>query len=666
MPDAGFFGALLGGFNQASAANRQVARDDEDRQSERESKILGSLIQSDDPEISAAALSAMAEIAGGAKRPKGGYLQRIVGGGDTAVHPAVAHVLNLLHTPGPLDVSLGRAQARGGVTPVSPRPSGGAEGPSGAPPAVTPPAPGAPPQQGSAAVPAGPMTAGGPPSVSALGSPGGPPRAQPAGLAPAADSGGPSEPTRTAAPPPMDNTPPQAATAVRATSAPAITQPGMGGVTMGGPPQITPGGPVQGQMDPTFARTVFLPPEEQQRRANLRHAEGIELDLNSKVNASLKLWDTQHPSASPEDRQTAHDQILEKELGTAPKWTGIAGTVTRDRLPPGTVDVTGAPILPGSGPATDRFVLQQAGSRIRAVPTTASASSTNTLNSDAQLSRELFGKDLTGLDPTQMAALAKERDRRAVNLAGQKATVQDTAQTKALSDRWQPVSMMDSTGLIHGGEQNGVGALRQAGTNQPAPSDWIKVPSSSALPHNIGASGKSVIQGINVMQVVNQRLMKLIEDAGLQDDNSPLNVRWDNFLYGLGVDPGDLNGMPFAEYAQLGGTSEAYGLNGLIRGRPNQSLQEIYQRHLVGANNTPALVYKKLQELENTIIPTVKSSVLDAEQTRLAPNTQGGTRPGAAAKQAQPEIVEQGGVKYEITRDAAGNIVSSKRVGTVR
>lgn len=94
-----FLTGLLSGFNESASEGRKVAREQEDAQLKREMTMLSDLTGSSDPEVAAASVSALAELAAGVPRPKGGYLQRIIGGGATAIHPTVQHVLNLMKTP---------------------------------------------------------------------------------------------------------------------------------------------------------------------------------------------------------------------------------------------------------------------------------------------------------------------------------------------------------------------------------------------------------------------------------------------------------------------------------------------------------------------------------------------------------------------------------------
>lgn len=367
---------LLGGFNTAidQAHARSDAKVKDQRETER--AILTHLTTLDDrPDIQDRAISALAEWSAGAPPPKGGFLNRLVTGGDTAMHPAVRSVLDLLHTPGEPDVMAGRAGratpatgasptaspsgAAGGVSPVGPTPGsrGGMPvggGPVGAPPPAVTPGP-AVPIPGSAAQPARAATGpgGGPQSPAAGGSPTGAP---PQVVAPPAGMAGVSflPPDKTAAPPPVVNTPPQAGRPAAATAAPAQPSPAGpppsvasgAGVAAGAAAAPGPAGaplPVAGQpAGPDFSALLHFRPEDRQRLANQVHTDGLILEKGAEHDLQMRLWDTANPGASPEARQAHENQLL----GSTPKWTNIPGTVPAAALPVDAADFNGQFIPP--------------------------------------------------------------------------------------------------------------------------------------------------------------------------------------------------------------------------------------------------------------------------------------------------------------------------------
>lgn len=92
----GVLTGLLHGFNQRAAASREESRLAQEQQDSREIAILQHLSTADNPEISAAALTGLLDIAAGTKAPKGGFLGRLMGPREATTHPAVANLLGMI------------------------------------------------------------------------------------------------------------------------------------------------------------------------------------------------------------------------------------------------------------------------------------------------------------------------------------------------------------------------------------------------------------------------------------------------------------------------------------------------------------------------------------------------------------------------------------------
>lgn len=145
-----FLGGLARGFGDAAGENRRTASQESEARAAREQKALEWLSQADDPEIAHAAVSGLLDMATGQR--KVGGLDKFLGRRDQGVHPAVAHVLQLMQSPAmspgvPVRQGIGSLSAAMPPTPAGQAGGGPASpaqlgSPSGDAAAGPPPAPG--------------------------------------------------------------------------------------------------------------------------------------------------------------------------------------------------------------------------------------------------------------------------------------------------------------------------------------------------------------------------------------------------------------------------------------------------------------------------------------------------------------------------------------------
>lgn len=91
-----FLSGLLRGFGTTAAAEREAARKRQESQDDREYKILNYLATVDDPGVQGAAITGLLDLAAGTKRPKGGFLARLMGPAEVTTHPAVGNLLQMI------------------------------------------------------------------------------------------------------------------------------------------------------------------------------------------------------------------------------------------------------------------------------------------------------------------------------------------------------------------------------------------------------------------------------------------------------------------------------------------------------------------------------------------------------------------------------------------
>ena len=224
-------------------------------------------------------------------------------------------------------------------------------------------------------------------------------------------------------------------------------------------------------------------------------------------------------------------------------------------------------------------------------------------------------------------------------------------------------------------------------TPPPAPASASVIPEhlqdTSRRPRAYSMQGKQTLQAIGTTEPLLTKLVAAIKAAGLEQDNSIIGEQFNKVLYNVGISPGD----PETDRLFTEGVSRAYGMRGLVGGRSNQILQNLYGQHLVDPGDSPQLVLRKAQDLL-AILPDIRKAVDDSEAAQVgahaapkqpasgtapagappAPGGRAGTAaavPGAAP-QLPPEVASrlkaQGAGRYTLKNgqiwvvDAAGNV----------
>lgn len=149
---------------------------------------------------------------------------------------------------------------------------------------------------------------------------------------------------------------------------------------------------------------------------------------------------------------------------------------------------------------------------------------------------------------------------------------------------------------------------------------------ASAHPRVYSAQGKQTLQALGTVEPLLTKIVAGIRAAGLEEDNSVVGEQFNKLLYNMGISPGDIE----TQRLQLEGMSEAYGLRGLVGGRSNQILQNIYKQHLVSPGDSPKFVVQKTEDLLS-ILPLIRKAVDDSEGAQV------GARGGAASPGGPPK-----------------------------
>lgn len=361
---------LLGGINATGEANRTAREKAEAEGNKFESDQLTSLINNEatDPEVKARAATALIQIAAGEKRPRGGYLSRMLGVDPIQAHPAVSQLLSFMKSPetvgGGIPVRVPNAPAA--ATPTVPLPT----------PAITPPA-------GSAAMAAKPVTnGGGPVSPAVVGSPG----------------GGTAVPAVTPPPSPTPQAPPQPQ------ALPVTAPPKDLGAA------ILPNSHLTSPPGVEVPRQIFRDPGEMVRTKYVNEAQGqVEGRIAGRMAAGMSRED-----ALALEKKTA--------AGGAGSIQGVAGELPDGGVAFGILDKR--PTSPTYGkyidPDTDEVI---PGFR----PRTTSASTSSGINRDGA-ARFLFGRSFAQLKTPEERQAA---DNYAVKFAGELAGAQTTGRGEA-------------------------------------------------------------------------------------------------------------------------------------------------------------------------------------------------------------------------------------------
>ncbi len=147
------------------------------------------------------------------------------------------------------------------------------------------------------------------------------------------------------------------------------------------------------------------------------------------------------------------------------------------------------------------------------------------------------------------------------------------------------------------------------------------------LPHykQYSAQGRQTIQALATMEPMLTKLEAAIRSSGEADSNNALGENWNKWLMEKGVDPGQLE----EQRLQLAGVADAYGLRGLLGGRTNQTLQGIFNLHLVQAGDSPKLLLDKITTLKQ-FFPVARQAVDTAETAHIGGG--GGGTPAGGGK----------------------------------
>lgn len=320
MATGSFFAGLLEGLGSGISENQARAKEQRDKEDAREQGILTSLAGDETlpDDVRAGAVSGLLDMASGAKRPRQGYLSRLIGRKDVSIHPAVQSVLNLVQQ------HLGPTGAGGAPGAADTTEAGAAPAPAaGAPPAIQPQTAPANPlsvKRGVSFAPATPASAampataaiqpGGGPAPSQLPSPGG--------------GGGGTAPSGPAGP-----VQPSPAAVAQAKVAPALVPP---------PPLL-----------PTGMGHLFKTSDE--RAAEAAHAATV--GTQAKYDwAYRQKYNALPADLDPREKHAQATRAAEIYSGMTPASSlvprNIPGTISADELA-GEIDVNGAQIVAGSG-----------------------------------------------------------------------------------------------------------------------------------------------------------------------------------------------------------------------------------------------------------------------------------------------------------------------------
>ena len=163
-----------------------------------------------------------------------------------------------------------------------------------------------------------------------------------------------------------------------------------------------------------------------------------------------------------------------------------------------------------------------------------------------------------------------------------------------------------------------------------------------------GEQQRAALSGIDSASRFAQDAIKFIEQSGLQNDNNPLETRWNNFLYSHGIDPGEAEKL-----IQTVGITEPKAIIGQMGGQRGQYWGELLARHTPQASNTYALMYKKLQNLVKIgegikqdinqsamVVPTASGPRVPSLKTPPGGKPVKMKAPDGTVKSVQPDQVE--------------------------
>lgn len=143
----------------------------------------------------------------------------------------------------------------------------------------------------------------------------------------------------------------------------------------------------------------------------------------------------------------------------------------------------------------------------------------------------------------------------------------------------------------------------------------------------MSAAGKQAMTGLNVLDAVIPDIEAAINQMGAPSNN-PVGQVVDLALAKRGISPGQLE----EQLLQLLGIADAYGLRGLMGGRPNQKMMDIVRVHLPQPGDSTLIAMNKLHTLKY-IIPKLRIAINNAEMNPGG----GGSAPAAGGTAAPAE-----------------------------
>lgn len=171
---------------------------------------------------------------------------------------------------------------------------------------------------------------------------------------------------------------------------------------------------------------------------------------------------------------------------------------------------------------------------------------------------------------------------------------------------------------------------------------------------------KGALSGIESAERFARQALDFIKQNHLENDNLALDAKWNNFLYNIGVDPGETEKL-----IQNVGIAEPKAILGQMGGQRGQYWGELLARHTAQASNSYQLMAKKLQNMI-TIGEGIKK---DINQSALQVPTTGGPQiPGQGGASALPQPPGQppaaGGDQFIYAKDPATGVVHKAKPGT--
>jgi len=134
--------------------------------------------------------------------------------------------------------------------------------------------------------------------------------------------------------------------------------------------------------------------------------------------------------------------------------------------------------------------------------------------------------------------------------------------------------------------------------------------------HNYKAyseGGKTTMTALTAVEGLLKKVKQSVMAVSPDKSNNPLPEKIAQELYKFGISPGD----DMEALLQNAGMSKGYGLRGLLGGRSNQKLQEVYGQHLVDPGDSPQMILRKINTLEANL-PDIRAAVDAGERANIS------------------------------------------------